>query len=234
MSSQNKPIIQTTFGKQRVKFSYGPLNKIKKDHQEIRITEGCPNQCPFCYEPKEIVYFGIPEIVKNSVKIVDMNLICKEKALGILYELPDTLNKKRIRYELICGIDYRFLNQELADWLYFKNFKKPRIAWDFEFDEQYNIKDSIEILLKAGYKRKDILVFMLVNWHTTYETNLKKLDLCKVWNVKVGDCPYDGQEWKKLIPIDWTMKELRDFRKRVRKHNQMVNFGVDPEWNKKK
>jgi len=55
------------------------------------------------------------------------------------------------------------------------------------------------------------------------------LDLCKVWNVKVCDCYFDGQVSPHIVPIFWTEQQIRDFRKRVRKHNQLVNFGIDPE-----
>lgn len=211
-------------------YSYGPYNKFNDQEQWIRITEGCPNQCPFCAEPEEIKIFEIPEIVRNKVKIMDMNLICKKEALQIIQELGSKkVNKKVVYYELICGIDYRFLTQEIANALKNSRFKRIRIAWDFGLDQQYKIKDAINMLLKAGYKPNNIMVFMICNWKTTYETNLKKLDLCKVWNVKVGDCWFDNQTSPNIKPIYWTPKEIKDFRRKCRKHNQLVNFKIDPE-----
>jgi len=29
----------------------------------------------------------------------------------------------------------------------------------------------------------------------------------------------------------WTEQEIKEFRHKVRKHNQLVNFGIDPEVN---
>ena len=93
---QNEQKIKQTFGKSlnktyqlrlakpKVNYSYGAYNKFNKEEQWIRITEGCPHNCPYCYEPQKIKIFGIPEIVRNDVKIMDMNLLCKEEALDII------------------------------------------------------------------------------------------------------------------------------------------------------
>lgn len=211
-------------------YSYGPYNKYNENEQWIRITEGCPHNCPFCYEPQEIKVFGIPEIIRNNVKIMDMNLLCKKEALEIIEELgKKRVNGKVVYYELICGIDYRFLTQEIANALKQNRFIKPRIAWDWFLQDQYAIKDAIEKLVKAGYKRKEIMVFMICNWKIPFEVNCRKLDLCKVWNVKVADCYFDGQVFPNVIPIYWTDEQNKTFRKMVRKHNQLVNFGIDPE-----
>ena len=96
----------------------------------------------------------------------------------------------------------------------------------------YGIKYAIDKLRSAGYKSNEITVFMICNHkRITYEQNCKKLDLCKVWGVKVADCYYDNQIkiFKSFIPIGWTIDEAKDFRRKVRKHNQLVNFKIDPE-----
>jgi hypothetical protein len=226
-------LVQLRFQKDvklRKPYSYGPYNKFNTKEQWIRISEGCVWNDPFCYEPTEIKWFGIPEIIRNRVKIMDMNLLCKPQALETIRQLGNMrINGKAVLYELICGIDHRFLTQEIADALYQSRFKRIRLAWDWHYRDQFKIKDAIEKLLKSGYTRKDIMVFMICNWRITYEENLKKLDLCKVWNVKVCDSYFDGQTMPNVIPIHWSMQQIRDFRKRVRKHNQLVNFGIDPE-----
>lgn len=224
---------QTRLGSPRVNYSLGPYNKANETEQWIRITEGCPNQCPYCYEPKEFKVFEIPEIIRNKVKIMDMNLLCKEEAQKIIDDLREfRVNGKVVHYELICGIDYRFLSWSLAKALHNARFKNISIAWDWGFGEQMKIKDAIEKLIHVGYRSNDIMVFMICNWKIPYEENCRKLDLCKIWRVKVGDCWFDNQTSPNIQPIHWSDKEIRSFRKKVRKHNQLVNFGVDPEWKK--
>ncbi|TES91741.1 MAG: hypothetical protein E3J87_07160 [Candidatus Cloacimonadota bacterium] len=214
----------------RKPYSYGPYNKFNDAEQWTRITEGCPHDCPYCHEPTEIKVFRIPDIVRNDVKIMDMNLLCKKEALEIIRELGSKrVGGKVVYYELICGIDYRFLTQEIADALKQNRFKRIRLAWDYFYKNQRKIKKAIDKLLKAGYKPNDLMVFMICNWRIPYQENLKKLDLCKVWNVKVCDCYFDGQVSPNIIPMFWTSKEIKDFRKKARKHNQLVNFKIDPE-----
>jgi len=214
----------------RKPYSYGSYNKFNSKEQWIRITEGCVHNCPFCYEPTELKVFAIPEIVRTFVKIMDMNLLCKNEALRLIKELGEKrVNGKVVFYQLICGIDHRFLTKEIAIALKESRFKRIRLAWDWHYEDQFQILDAIKKLEKVGYYRKDLMVFMICNWRITYEENLKKLDLCKVWNVKVCDCYFDGQISPNIIPMFWTAQQIRDFRKRVRKHNQLVNFGIDPE-----
>lgn len=221
--------IQRLLSKKEVEYHYGAYNKFNDEEQWFRISEGCPHNCPFCYEPTEYKLFSIPDIVRNLVKIMDMNLLCKPEALDIIKKLGEVrVNKKVVYYELICGLDHRFLNQEMADVLKESRFRNLRIAWDWYYEDQHTIKKALWRLFKSGYKPNSIMIFMICNWKIPYKENLKKLDLCKVWNVKACDCYYDGQI-KKIEPVHWTHEQIKDFRHRVRKHNQLVNFKIDPE-----
>ena len=130
---------------------------------------------------------------------------------------------------MICGVDYRFLTDEIAKALKQNRFDKIRIAWDWFYRDQFAIKDAIDKLLKVGYKPNEIMVFMICNWKIPYKMNCKKLDLCKVWNVQVADCYYDNQTFPNVIPLYWTSKQNKVFREKCRKHNQLVNFKIDPE-----
>lgn len=150
--------------------------------------------------------------------------------MDIIRELGEKkVNGKVVYYELTCGVDYRFMNQEKADALYKNRFQNIRIAWDGRFTEQKKIKSVVDMLIKAGYKSNDIMVFMLCNWKIPYIDNLAKMDLCKVWRVKIHDAYFDNQLPPDVKPIHWNINNILDFRAKVRKHNQIVNFGIDPE-----
>lgn len=216
-----------------MKYSYGAYNKWDEKEQWIRLTEGCPNDCPYCYEPKEYKIFDIPEIVRNRVKIMDMNLLCKEEAFEIIEMLGSKkVDGRCVRYELVCGIDHRFLTESLSRCLYRAHFKNIRMAWDYYYADQFKIKAAINMLIKAGYKNKGIMIFMVCNWKITQKECLQKLNLCKYWNVRVADCYYDNQTMPNVKPIHWTIEEIKEFRRSVRKHNQFVGFRCDPEMKK--
>jgi hypothetical protein len=214
-------------------YAKGSYNKCNETEQWIRISEGCPNKCPFCresFENPEIKMLPIPEIVRNKVKILDMNLLCHQEALETIEKLKrQRVNNKVVYYELLCGIDYRFLTQEIADALKKARFKNIRIAWDYSFNQQIKIVNAIKMLLKAGYSNRDIMIFMICNWKVHYLENMRKVDLCKIWNVSVADCYFDNQLSPNIKPLYWTEQEIKSFRKTCRKHNQLITFRIDPE-----
>jgi len=217
-------IANTTHGKPQ-------YNVVKGNIQRIELHRGCPwaDIHDFCYEPLESTDFPIPEITKHQVQILDMNFLARYDALEVIRKLKGVrLDGKVIKYEFICGIDYRFLTQKIADALKSARFTRPRIAWDGPFGEQQKINDAIEMLLKAGYKCNEIMLFMIVNWRIPYIECLRKLDLMKVWGVKVCDCCYDGG-YKYAKPEYWNQKEIDDIRLKSRKHNQLVLFEIDPQ-----
>jgi len=81
-------------------YSKGSYNKFDDHEQYIRISEGCPNGCPYCrekYENPEIKMLEIPEIQRNKVKILDMNLLCHKEALETIKFLGD----QRINGEVV-------------------------------------------------------------------------------------------------------------------------------------
>ena len=225
--NERKPIPNTTWGKPQ-------YNVVKGDIQRIELHRGCPwaYEHEYCYAPhtSEVnVDFPIPELVKNYVEILDMNFLVRKDALEVIRFLGgQKVNGKVIYYELKCGIDYRLLTQEIADALKESRFERPRLAWDEPFSEQYKIKDSIKMLLKAGYMPNELALFMIVNWRIPYTECLRKLDLAKVWNVKVEDCCYDGG-YDVAVPEYWTLEEMNDIRLKCRKHNQLVLFEIDPQ-----
>ena len=162
-----------------------------------------------------------------------MNILCKPESLDIIKKLGNIkVNNKVVYYELICGIDYRFLTLDIAIALKQSRFRKLRLAWDWFYKDQVKIKDSLCLLFKAGYSPKDIMIFMICNWKIPYDECCKKLDLCKIWNVQVADCYFDNQLAPNIIPEFWTAIEIKKFRSKCRKHNQLVNFGIDPELSK--
>ena len=210
--------------------SYGPYNKVDDTEQWIRISEGCPNNCAFCYEPTEEKVFLIPPIVRRKVKIMDMNILSK---YGVVHELRKfgnvRVDGRVVYYELVCGIDWRFLTLEISQELKAARFKNIRLAWDFGVKDQMKISNAINRLKIAGYNRKEITVFMICNWEIPFREAVKKLLVCGRWGVKVADCYFDGQTSPNIEPIGWTGEEIKLFRFMVRKHNQIQNFGIDPE-----
>jgi len=208
----------------------GPFDDVRNGIQRIRITEGCPNRCPYCHEPEEQVKYPVPPITRRKVQVLDMNITARSDAAEIIEHLGlQRVDGRVVEYELVCGVDYRYLTQQVADAMHAARFVRPRLAWDWSYSEQGFVKKAIWALKRAGYRPEDIMVFVLCNWKIPFQENLRKLDLLKVWNVKVGDCYFDGQVAPNIVPVHWTSQQITDFRKRARKHNQLVLFKIDPQ-----
>lgn len=218
-----------------VPYSKGVYNKVGDTEQWIRISEGCPNQCVYCAETwengRDPIYYEIPEIVRNKVIITDMNLIYKPRALEIIEELGRLrVNGKVVKYVLKCGVDYRYLTQEISSALKQNRFVEMKIAWDYGYDQAYKIKDAINKLMYAGYSPRNIQVFIICNWRIPYEECCMKLDTLKVWGVQVSDCWFDNQIRGKVKPIHWTEEQIKDFSKKTRDHGIMIRMnGIQTE-----
>jgi hypothetical protein len=214
-------------------YSKGVQNIITDGFQVIRLSEGCPHTCPWCYEWREIGdqwnIFPLPKIIRHDVRITDMNLLAKPEALELIQQFKDIRVEGKVIYPwLVCGIDYRFLTPEIAQALKDSRFINIHIAWDWRYSDQKKIKKAVDCLKKVGYN--EISIFMICNHPSvSYRENCKKLDLCKYWGCKVNDCYYDNQISPNIVPIGWNIFEIREFRKAVRKHNQICGFGIDPE-----
>ena len=212
----------TTYGKPQ-------YVKIKGDIQRIELHRGCPYGHEYCYEPQENIDFPIPKIERNYVQILDMNFLGRANLLETLNQLSRAkVNGKVVYYEAVCGFDFRVLTPKIVEALKRTRFRRIRLAWDGPLSDQYKIKDAIKLFLKVGFSTTDLMLFMIVNWRISFEDCLRKLDLMKVWRVKVCDCCYDAG-YRYAVPEFWTEQQLRVIRAACRKHNQLVNFGIDPD-----
>lgn len=209
------------------------------DYQIIHTTRGCIRRCKFCgtwkIEPKFTYKKSIKdEICSNRIIFYDNNLLANPHIDDIMEELSQASHNGRAVYsESQCGIDGRLLTQELASLLKRARFLNPRIAWDHDY-EQYNIiKKQLDILVNAGYRMSDIYVFMVYNWDIPFEEMEKKRLKCWEWGVQIADCrfrplnrTFDNYNAKKEqtdkdyhIHTKWTDREIKQFRRNVRRHN---------------
>lgn len=224
----------------KVPYSKGAYNKFDDEEQHIRISEGCPNRCVYCAESWENgtkpIYYDIPEIIRNNVKILDMNLMYKDKCIEILDDLGRRkVNNKCVKYELQCGIDWRYMNQDKASALKRNRFQRIRLAWDYSYKDVYKIADCIKYLTNAGYNPKHIQVFMICNWKVPFYEVKAKLETLKKWNVEISDCWFDNQLPPNIDPIYWTKEQIKWFRKQERNNGIMNRHnGIQVEYMKEK
>lgn len=212
------------------------------DYQIIHTSRGCVRRCKFCgtwkIEPKFTYKRSIKdEICSNRIIFYDNNLLANPCIKDILTELSDvTYGGRAVYSESQCGIDGRLLTPDLAKLLRKARFINPRIAWDHGFSENRMIKRQIDMLVDAGYRGREIYVFMLYNWTHNFNKMEKKRLKCWEWKVQIADCRYrplnqvfDNYDPKRtqtnrdyFIHKNWTDQEIKQFRRNVRRQNICV------------
>ena len=217
------------------------------DYQVVHATRGCVRRCGFCgtwkIEPKFTHKKSIAEeICSNRIIFYDNNLLANPHIENILEELAEArYNGRAVRAESQCGLDGRLLTPKLASMLKKARFASARIAWDGAYKEHRLVKEQVNILIGAGYRARDIYVFMIYNYDIDYYELLRKIKLCREWGVQVADCrfrpliqTFDNYDPKRKQTCDdyyihagWTDRRIKSFRRKVRHQNITIRYGFD-------
>lgn len=222
-------------------------------YQIIHGMRGCSRKCPFCGIWKiEALSFKNAnqiesEIFSNRLVFYDNNMLVNPDIQSILLMLARKTYKGRsIKCECQSGFDGRILAKkpELAVLLKNARFENIRLAWDFSYEQHSEVENWISILERAGYKRKEMYIFMVYNWSFDYEELESKRKKCLEWGVQIADCrfrPLDQtfDNYKSYIKhqtgadyyihSNWSDYLIRKFRSDVRKHNICIRYKID--WN---
>lgn len=221
---------------------------VETEYQIIHTSRGCTRNCAFCgvwrIEPEFTYKKTITdEISKNRILFYDNNILANPHIENILDEIRIArVNGMPVVCESQCGLDGRLLTPKLAKLIKKARLVYPRIAWDHEYEQYKQVKRQIDILVDAGYKPKDIYVFMIYNYKFCFEELNIKRQKCFEWGVQIADCRYrpldlsfdnyNPQAWRKgqsdedyYIHSGWTDAEIRKFRRQVREQNIVVRHG---------
>lgn len=204
-----------------------------KGVQWIEINRGCKRGCEFCYADRNFKEFPPPEISAKKVQIIGEGILYDSRMPNIL----DKLGESGARFGLNQGIDYRLLTPEIAEALARNRFgtiiektsrwsKGVKIAWDRGLEQRKGIQDAIDLLESVGYRRHEIMVFVLVNYKTTYSVCQDKLYWLRRCGVQVDPCTWNTTKRKK-IEAYWSKEEMRAFVSNAgRLHNIHTRAGV--------
>jgi len=223
---------------------------VNVDYQIIHASRGCFRHCHFCgtwkIEPQVMYKKTLRnEIKTNRLIFYDNNLIANPHIENILNEISETrINRCAVYCESQSGLDGRILEKKpyFANLLKKARFQNPRIAWDAGISLKDKIKNEIEILLQAGYKSKEVYIFILYNHQSIpYDEMREKLEQCRKWRVQVIDCRfrpldmpddnYDPRARRQTaddyyIAPNWTDWQVRRFRRAVRRQNIAIRLDL--------
>jgi len=141
-------------------------------------TRGCIRNCKFCIVPEkegkirehaEIEEFLNPK--SNIVVLLDNNFLALPSHVKKLQKYI----KKGWRIDFNQGLDIRLINKENAGLLAkIKLERMIRFAWDNIKDES-KIIGGLELVIKAGIRPRNITVYVLIGYDTTFEEDLYRI-----------------------------------------------------------
>ena len=161
-------------------------------------TRGCPRGCSFCHVAAKEgkcsrKVANVDEFWKGQKNIIlnDPNILACPEHKDLLVQLADT----EATVEFNQGLDIRLINNDNLELL--QRVKLNHIHFAFD---RWQDKDVIEPRLRAfkeatGYDRSrgKVMVYILVNYDTTIEQDIYRIQLCRELNFAPYPMIYDKE-----------------------------------------
>lgn len=202
--------------------------ELTKDTAYGFLTRGCPRGCGFCHvEAKEgkrsCKVADLSEFWRGQKKIVlcDPNILACPAHPDLLQQLIES----GARVEFNQGLDIRLVTEKNLALL--KQVRLENIHFAFD---RWQDKDIIEPRLRkfvevTGYNRGKgkVMVYILVNFDTTIEQDLYRIELCRELNISPYPMVYDKEHAKPIYRklqrycnnfIFWSCKSFEDYKVR--------------------
>lgn len=194
------------------------------------LTRGCPRGCGFCHvaskegkcsrKVADLSEFFRGGVHKNLI-LCDPNILACPDHMDLLRQLADS--KAKVNFNQ--GLDIRLVNDRNLELL--KQIKLDGIHFAFD---RWQDRDIIEPRLRAfaektGYNRGKgrVMVYILVNFDTTIEQDLYRIQLCRELNFSPYPMIYDKEHadpiYRKIQRwcsnyIFWSCPTFEEYRRR--------------------
>lgn len=184
-------------------------------------TRGCIRKCPFCVVPKIEGGMKAPKISilplinpdHKEVVIWDNDFLASPYAKSILEELRDGGYK----VDFNQGLDARLMTEEFASILADIKSNTIHMAYDWTWEGPY-IEKAIELLGSSGYRRRDLIFYVLHNFYDEHYKKgdtpadfLKRLQDLMKWGASAYPMrfiPLDSLSRRRFVSPLWTENEL--------------------------
>ena len=193
------------------------------------LSRGCPRGCSFCHVAskegkKSRKVADLSEFWRGQKEIVlcDPNILACPEHPDLLQQLAES----KAKVDFNQGLDIRLMTDRNMELL--KKVKLKRIHFAFD---RYQDKDIVEPKLrefakKTGFHRNKggVTVYILVNFDTTLEQDLYRIQLCRELNFAPYPMIYDKEHcdpiYKKLqrwccnYHVFWKCPTFEEYRRR--------------------
>lgn len=171
------------------------------------MSRGCPRGCSFCHVgekegKKSYKVADLSEFWKGqkNIKILDPNILACPDWKELLQQLIDSNSW----VDFTQGIDIRLMNAEKYEMMTKMKIKHIHFAWD-RYEDGEIIKHKMKMFKKyTNWARNKITVYILVNYDTTIEQDIERVNFCR----KIGFNPYVMRYNKESIPRGHVINSL--------------------------
>ncbi len=177
-------------------------------------TRGCVRKCAFCAVPRlEGKTWGPAQGIKDLVwegheKAIlwDNNILAVENWRDVVAELREL----DVDVDFNQGLDARFVTDEVAEALAGLKLYPVRMAYDIP-NERKALERAIPSLERAGFRRRNMMVYTLFNFTDTPEDFLQRVIDLLSWGVVSYPMRYEPLSSlvkNKYVSPHWTAKQL--------------------------
>lgn len=177
---------------------YSLYPELTKDTAYGFLTRGCPRGCGFCHVQHKEGWVShkvsdLSEFWRGQKNIIlcDPNILACRDHMELLQQLADS--KAKVNFNQ--GLDIRLVNDRNLELI--RQIRLDGIHFAFD---RWQDKDIIEPRLrmfaeKTGYNRNKgrVMVYILVNYDTTIEQDIYRIQLCRELNFSPYPMIYDKQ-----------------------------------------
>ena len=206
---------------------YSIYPDLTKDTAYGFLTRGCPRGCGFCHvKSKEgLCSHKVADISEfwngqKNLVLCDPNILACKDHMELLNQIKDT----KARTEFNQGIDIRLVNERNLEVLKRIKLKNIHIAFD-RWQDRELIEPKMRLFVeKTGFSRSrgDLMRYILVNYDTTLEQDIYRIQLCRELNIAPFPMIYDKEHcdpiYKKLQRwcnnwIFWKVPTFEEYQK---------------------
>lgn len=182
---------------------YSIYPELTKDTAYGFLTRGCPRGCGFChvknkegqrsYKVADLSEFWDGQ---KNIMLCDPNILACPDHMDLLRQLADS--KAKVNFNQ--GLDIRLINDRNLEVL--KKIKLQSIHFAFD---RWQDKDVVEPRLRqfaknTGFNKSkgQVMVYILVNFDTTLEQDIYRIQLCRELNFSPYPMIYDKEHCDKV------------------------------------
>ena len=171
------------------------------------LTRGCPRACDFCHVASKegICSYKVADLSEfwngqKNIVLCDPNILACPDHMDLLQQLVNS----KAKVEFNQGIDIRLVNDKNLELLRQIRLQNIHVAFD-RYQDKHIIEPRLrDFVSKTGFNKDKghMLCYILVNFDTTLEQDIERIQLCRELRISPYPMIYDKEHcdpvYKKL------------------------------------